>query len=189
MNFTKSVDDDVAATLARADEAIDAEEPRGPIAPDNTPEAPADDHDQGPEVAPADTASPFLVQSLGAIVEHIVIQSKKAGWTGAEVPGVYSEEEWKHAVVTNASIVVQRRFPTLADSATPEVGLLCLALPWAIWAVPQMLAYLKARGGIKLATSATRQSNSDSRSNGKRENDFSIPIVDGFIVPAEDIPS
>jgi len=140
---------------------------RGPIEPELL-----NDPQRSDDVAPATLEpSPFLLQTVAQIVDKGVKLSKVAGWPGPAVEGVFSEEEWQVSVTNYSAIVIQKRWPTLADQATPEVALLVLLLPWAIWAVPQLVKLVFKRR-------ETGKSDSDPRSNGDGKDNHDAPAAE-----------
>lgn len=157
---TKS-SDDVLSTLRNVDQRLAVEQPQGPIAPELVEEGTAAAQPAG-EAAP----SPFLSQTVGALVGKGVQLSKVYGWSGPAVEGVFTEQEWTVSVATHTAIVIQRRWPTLAENTTPELALLLLVLPWAMWAIPAALpAFMKLLRGKR----NDGTSDSDTRRDGNRQ--------------------
>jgi len=129
---TESSNDSVLAQLADVDRTIGNDGNRGPIEPEIVP---PNDPERSSEPA-NDQPSPFLLQTCAGIVAKTVQVSKAMGWKGTGVEGIYSEEEWTVSVATLSATVIHKRWPTLANAATPEMQLALLIIPWALWAVP-----------------------------------------------------
>jgi hypothetical protein len=148
-------------TLADVDRTIGNDVEKGPIEPELL-----NDKERSSDVPPATSQpSPFLLQTLAGIIDKGVKLSRAAGWQGPGVEGVFSEEEWKQSVTTYSAIVIQKRWPTLANETTPEMALLLLMLPWALWALPQLFKLLVKRKVPK--DDGTRHSDSGGNGDGK----------------------
>lgn len=161
-NSTKSFD--VQSTLRSVDSALGNDAEKGPIEAELLTPATA-------EGAIADAApSAFLLQTVGQLVGKGVELSKHFGWSGPGVEGVFTEAEWQTSVTNYSAIVIQRRWPTLANECSEEVALLVLLIPWLFWSVPQIFKLVFKR------ESKTGASDSDPRRNGDGQNNANAPI-------------
>lgn len=119
---TNKSSDPAAPILAAADRRLGAETPTDPVTAAEFPSPPA-------AAAPAPA---FLTQAVAQLVNKGLILSKLAGWKSPAIPELLSEDEWKNAVASTSVAVIQKRWPTLANDATPEFALVVLTAPWLL---------------------------------------------------------
>ena len=155
---TKKSSDPAAEVLAAADRRLNQEIPVDPVtAADPLPPAAAE-----PE------PPQFLTQTVQQLVNKGLVLSKLAGWKSPAIPGVLSEEEWQASVASTTVIVIQKRWPTLANQTTPEFVLVVLLAPWlAENLLPTLLKVLFSRG--------KSDRNSGSHRDGKNNVDAEAP--------------
>lgn len=168
--------DPAAGMLAAADAVLKTEEPARSTPPaDGAP--PADDPGGAPPALPAFDTNAFLVTTLAGVVDKGLLVAKLAGWPSPAIAAppdpvtlaprfLMTEEEWKMSVSSLSVQVIQKRWPSLASSVTPEFALLVLILPWAAPNLPA--AAIAIYKGLKGLFSG--KNNSDHRRDGNGEN-------------------
>lgn len=172
-NTTKSSEPDPAAdVLAAADRQLSQEQPKDPVTAASG-EVPIASVSSGP---PA-----FLKQAVSQLVGKGLILSKLNGWSSPSIPKLLTEEEWQQAVSESTVAVVQKRWPDIANDATPEFALIVLTVPWLL---DNLIPMLFRRPKKKEADTTDGKGSRDTRSNGDGKNNAHAealgPVPTGF---------
>lgn len=159
---TNKSSDPAASILAAADRRLEAETPTDPVTAAEL-----------PSPAAAAPAPAFLTQAVAQLVNKGLILSKLAGWKSPAIPELLSEDEWKNAVASTSVAVIQKRWPTLANDATPEFALIVLMGPWLLENLLPIVVKVLFRG-----KEAARKGDSDPRRDGDRKNNAHENVVE-----------